>query len=395
MILNMTKAAMKRSSIASLISLLTFGTSLIATESAQARKFPLYNLSILLPLPEREFDEIPGLDASGCAHHFLDQELFAALPSLLQVPNSIEEQYRVNRLVGLRFDLKSEELRLIFQPLYKRSATARPEADDAALHLFLRMPRAKMLEAQRTLAAAYPHLPTDRLGIHPSIKTPLNSGPLKRVLCEATELELFKITFMNVRRGRMIWNFGGFHVLNESSGHPTRGPDVEISNAQGIFLDEGDADMSVQRVARFSGSVTANLLPRVAGGDDMTRLFDIRGQVPVTEVDAIRESVDRIENPLLNNPSTVDCVSCHATESARVLLEDQFHSRASRDVYTLPTGYQLDTSVQRATLRDTANFRAFGYLDGLATINRRVLNDTIEMQLAADIGDVLSEKTAQ
>ncbi len=108
----------------------------------------------------------------------------------------------------------------------------------------------------------------------------------------------------------MIWNFGGFHIISNSRGHRTRGPDVEIPNTQGIFLDEGDSDMSVQRVARPSGSKTANLLPRLAGGEDMTRLFDIRGQVPVNEIEAIRKSVDRIENPLPNTPATVDCFSC-------------------------------------------------------------------------------------
>jgi hypothetical protein len=394
-ILNINENSMKRFSIASILFAVVTCMSLFGTPNSEARKFSLYNLSILLPLPRQSFEELPGLDATGCSHVFLDKELFADLPNLLQVPNSLEEQYRINRLVGLRFDLKSEELRLIFQPLYKRSPESRPEADDAALHLFLRMPKSQMLQAQRTLADAYPNLPLNRLGIHPSLKTVSSSNPLKQLICQASELELFKVTFMNVRRGRMIWNFGGFHVASDSRGIRTRGPDVEISNAQGVFLDEGDSDMSVQRVARFSGSVTANLLPRVAGGDDMTKLFEIRGQVPVSEVATIRESVDRIEHPGLNNPSTVDCVSCHATESARVLLEDQFHSRAGREAYVLPAGYSLDTSVERDTLRNTANFRAFGYLDSLATINRRVLNDTVEMQLAADIFDVLAVDSAQ
>jgi hypothetical protein len=181
----------------------------------------------------------------------------------------LDEQYRIKRLFGLRFDYRSEELRLIFQPLYKRSTITRPEAEDAALHLFLRMPKLQMLQAQRTLA-----------GVYPDIRTPLDAGPLKRLLCQATKLELVKIIFMNVRRRRVIWNFGGFHIINHSLGHRTPGPDVEIPNAQGIFPE-----------------------------------------LPVVKI----------------------CFSCHATESARVFLEVQFHSRASHNAYSLTASYNLAT----------------------------------------------------
>ena len=51
--------------------------------------------------------------------------------------------------------------------------------------------------------------------------------------------------------------------------------------------------------------------------------------------------------------------------------------------------------MDRTTLQNTAKFRALGYLDNLATINRRVLNDTAEMQLAAEIFDVLYVKIDQ
>jgi hypothetical protein len=251
------------------------------------------------------------------------------------------------------------------------------------------MPRARMIAEQEKLLKAYPGLPLNKLGVHPSIRDASSRAPVDSLLCEVAKLELFKATFMNVRGGRMIWNFGGFYVNQAPSGERSRGKDVDIANSKGLFMDEGDADMSVQRVTRFTGSMTAQVLPRVEGGDNMNQLFAVRGSIPVDEIEEIRESIDRIENPMLNTPHTVDCTSCHATESGRIALEDIHDSKPSANAFVLPAGYSIDASVKRESLRNTANFRAFGYMDTEACINRRVLNETVQMQQNGEILSVL------
>ena len=356
---------------------------------AQTTSYPLYNLSILLPLPKKIITDSPGLDTPNCSRPIFEKSLFEEVPELLQAPNSVDEQYRSMRLVGIRFDFRSDELRLVYQPLYKISARHKHRAEDAGLHLFFRMPRTRLIAEQNKLLEAYPRLPLDKLGIHPAITDKTSMAPIEKLLCEVAKEPLFKVTFMNVRGGRMIWNFGGFLIHEEHSGRRLRGQDVVIANSDGLFMDEGDADMSVQRVTRFSGSYQAQVLPRVVRGDNLSALFAVRGSIPVDEIRSIRRSVDRIENPKLNTPQTVDCTSCHATESARIALEDQHNSKPSVEAYALPKGYELDQSINRESLRNTANFRAFGYIDDQACINRRVLNETTDMQQNGEILSVL------
>ncbi len=360
----------------------------LASTPAEARKFPLYNLSILLPLPSA-LEDAMGLAAEGCRRPFLAPDLFAEIPALAPTRAPANTQYRDVRLVGIRFDLKADELRLVFQPLYVRNSPTPARrvflGDDAAIHLFFRMPRADLIAAQRELAVAFPGLAPDKLGVHPGIRGVADRAKLKRLLCDVAARSLFKVTFMNVRGGRILWNFGGFLVDESANGRRFRRDDVVIRNADGIFRDPGDANMSVQQVARLRGGLRAQLRPRVNAGDHMMEIFDATSSLPMASVREIRRAVDRIENPRLNSPDTVDCASCHATESARFAVQRHVPQMpASVDAYPLPAGYSLDESISPEVLANTINFRAFGYLDEAASINRRVLNETVEMQRDAD-----------
>jgi len=348
------------------------------------QQYPLYNLSILLPKPQRELKEAWSLAAESCGGApLLAQNLFADIPALLRVPYSIQEQYEEMRLVGVRFDPQQSETRLVFQPLiwaeWGRDEEKGYWGEDAAIHLFFRTSPEQIVAWQNQMKKDFGRLNPQLLGVHPFFKRGGNMWKLNFVMCDLVRTGAFKVTYMNVRGARVLWNFGGFALKREGDGL-VRGDDVAIPNAEGIFLDDENTGRSVQRVARFAGSPRAGLLPKPVRGDHLMELFltDTAGNLenPVR----VRTVVDRIENPTLNSPQTVDCVSCHAAESSRRWLELKYNSGATDQAYRFDGQYGLDASVSDFASRNTANFRIFGYLDNEAVIARRALNETVQIQ---------------
>lgn len=349
---------------------------------AGANTFSLYNLSILLPLPKQKYEEAWSLKSETCGREILSEDIFAQVPQLVRVPNRVTQQYTEMRLVGLRFDPIAEETRLVFQPLIWAEwgvGEAGFWGEDAAIHLFFKTSKATIWRWQQQLRALTGEQTHRLLGVHPYFRRHGEMEKLDFVVCDLAEIQAFKLTFMNVRGRRVLWAFGGFELHREDE-TLKRGDDVEIPNAEGIFTDKDDAKMSVQRVAKIAGVLRAGLLPKPNRGDHLMATFNVGPGSNVENVPAVRRTLDRIENPELNSPKTVDCVSCHATEFTRNFLERRYDSRGSADEYPLTKEYGIDTSVSEAARINTANFRLFGYLDREAVVSRRVLNETIQTQ---------------
>ncbi len=367
------------------ITLLVLGLCTFASD-VYAKPPAMYHLSMLFPLPESQMDDLPGLELKNCDQEILGFDVYQNIPRLQLTPQTHRDEYESLRLVGLRWDLDENEARLIFQPLRENSdryINRHIFAEDAALHLFLKAPDTQSIPNELSrLQRRFDNLPQTTLGVHPSFEQAAQvKTKLAGVLCRLAHWPMYKATFMTERRGRVMWHFGGFHI-DESSGLRKLGPELELVNTGEKFRDDNNqVSSSNQRIVRGAGRLRANVFPGPIGGDDLGGMFHDGADVfETSKAAATRRIIDRIENPLLNSPKTVDCVSCHAAESARRMSENHYAMGPSEDAFSLPSSYSLDQSVSNLTLENTINFRSFGYYDYDAVISRRVLFESYQFQ---------------
>jgi hypothetical protein len=103
---------------------------------------------------------------------------------------------------------------------------------------------------------------------------------------------------------------------------------------------------------------------------------------------ASSDSIYKIENPRLNSPETIDCVSCHVAQSARLWEQGHFPN-LKLDQSTFQ--YQSTFNLQNGSVsqRSTHLLRAFGYDGAEPAINQRVINES------ANVADTLNALQAR
>ena len=100
-------------------------------------------------------------------------------------------------------------------------------------------------------------------------------------------------------------------------------------------------------------------------------------------------TINRIENPRIHSPSTIDCVHCHITESTRIWAGKVASSmvkeyETTEGLYvkgTLSKNQNL-TNITRSNVHNKS-VRAFGYFQTLPSINQRTINES--SQVAEDM----------
>src|SRR5690606_37362574 len=109
----------------------------------------------------------------------------------------------------------------------------------------------------------------------------------------------------------------------------------------------------------------ASIQPAPQGEDTFSTLVSESrdfGRDRETEVVAGVRSIYRIENPARHNAQTLDCVSCHAAESARVWATRQF-PWLSLELEGAPFRFRsrFDLNNTSPLVGNTQVLRAFGY----------------------------------
>ena len=369
--------------------LLAFSFAL--STSIWAEKIALNQFSMLFPLPAERLEDLPGLEISkdnvfNCSQDFFSREMFRGLPDLVLSPMAPDQNFDRMRLVGLRWDTDNQEARLIFQPLTGHPGNERGQhlrTEDAALHLFFRAPSESVIANElRRLARRFRGNSLTKIGVHSSFtKADEVATRLNGVLCRIAHWNLYKVTFMTERRGRVMWHFGGFDVLDEA-GLRSLGAAVAIPNLPETFEDHHNKIYtSVQRMVRGVNRLRANVHPQATGENQLNDMFNEGSRVFAQQgTEKVRRRIDRLENPHMNSPSTVDCISCHAVESARRVAERDYASTPSEFSLALPTGYGLSSEISILELENTVNLRSFGYFDFEPVISRRVLLESYLFQ---------------
>jgi hypothetical protein len=367
------------------------------------------DVSVLLPLAtsSAEFSTYLSASSAGANGPLFPSALF------MEDEDDGPISYDTLRVVAFRFDpcfahlgpitdptACNDQLRLVFQPLtFTGDATV---ADDAAVHVSYSITRAQLLAAVTEIVAARAQYATTDLGpvaVHPIIASQGLGGPLAQSLlaivakyADGTKVERFTSFFADAGSSggsggsglgpsgsgsgsgvtvstSVFWQFHGFNVVGDAA---TALQIPTLGSTTGISLNVSSPPLE----SLFGESTSsADNIEILASADEATAATPAARQ-------AAFDAALRVENPNKNSPNTIDCLTCHMAEPARVLVgEPMFGMTPLGDA----NAFAADPSIPSADLATTPtlidtdgglNIHAFSYRGASAMINQRVVNET-------------------
>lgn len=379
--------------------------ALIYSSIAFSKSWDLNDVSILMDLPRSgEGDHfLLKPRSSGMKGELLPDEHSETLRFIVvDVYDNPEHDYEALRVVGMRIDpcfIFSDEkvekcspvLRLIWQPLnFEKNTTY-----DAAVHTFYGLTKdefkilASKLKALKMRNESFGiYTDSKPLFTHPALKqsdrrASFNNEIKKIILNFAGNTNLNRITIMKMMTRDLWWQFSGLD----------KNPDGKWSNMAiprlnvGSFIQDFFNDDFFEKIG-----MKGTILPFTKfNDDDLSRI--VRGP-DISEYD--REdlkkamvTINRIENPRIHSPSTLDCVHCHITESTRIWA-NKVASPMVKEYATAENLYVKGiiskkhnlTNITRSKVQNKS-IRAFGYFGNLPSINQRTINES--SQVAEDM----------
>lgn len=320
------------------------------------------DVSFLVPLDQsRSF--LAGSQPGGDGAALLDRALFDQLHALT-VTDEPDALYSALATVGVRLDACFVEgrgertcrpqVRLVLQPVFD-SATG-PTTRDTAVHLFFSSTTKELDDAVRALSLARTHrgvkVEAGIAGSHPGFATNAWVDDVRAVLLPLLRRDrVVRATAMSVHASNEAWIFSGFEV--------TPGTFTEIEIPTLAPAHEGHVTSTGQR-----DQLTITLDPPTVAEAALSNVLEplARQNATPAQVDEGLRAIERIENPALHNPGTIDCAACHVAPTAKWFL-------ANKSSLTIE-GAVSDT------YGDSRNLRAFGYFFQAAAISPRVARET-------------------
>lgn len=328
------------------------------------------------PLPTSADLEARGfIVASTVAEHgvVFPREVFDATPALTRVdePDLI---YANLTVVGARLDPCFQEgvndppceasVRLVLQPILPSPSNAAAlQARDASLHVFYVVEQTSeildAITALATLRVESGAAGAGPLAVSPLLKDPVGRAKVRDVLVGLIGADrLVRVTSMEVHGDNTAWTFAGFAVREIGS----------FNNPDEVFAQHV---LSVGTGGAIDASIDPALLP---GADNYTLLLNDEDALAasLSERQAAFDAAARVENPLLHNPGTLDCVSCHlaATARATALVRDEL--AASPEAY-VNDRYDITPS---AAFTNTQLIHNLGYRFDILALSPRLVNES-------------------
>lgn len=342
------------------------------------------DVSILMPFPESA-DE--GLRAStvGGYGELLPRTVYKNIPVLMF--GEAEKIYQNLRVVGIRLDpcfLKTTspdscqtQVRMTWQPLGK-DFDGHLTFSDAAIHTLYDLPAADF----QTLIAQLENLKSksggkktnETLDVHPLLKSGGMESAYARellslILAQVGGQRLLQTTFMTVTGGETMWTFGGL---------VPKGDRFESLTIPRI-------PRKIQAFANSSADATdfaGGIAPAPQGKDTFNLIITRSDEIRDADEPQVLEgalSAFRVENPRLHSAQTMDCVSCHAAQNARVWSAKQYPAlKIEERGDAIKFKSRFDTTNSSA-VGDTKLLRAFGYSGNIPAISQRTVNETAEV----------------
>lgn len=369
--------------------------------SQQNIKLDLNDVSILLPLPQSdELDLLPQPETTTHFGQLLPKHFVVKyLPMLLQfVDNS--DLYPTLRAIGIRVDpcfteghgpVKcKQQVRIVWQPL--KIESNKTTTVDVTLHSFYELTdlqfknlinnlkNIKETEITPEELAVTNHLP---LQTNPLlIKKGLKSDYYKKILAafykNVGEETLSRITFMSLFANETVWFFGGINIDSKSK-DVTKIIIPRINNGIQQFINDSAPSNAPET---FFGRI----FPAPKDSDNFNDLISDSSKFNITTEDkiiAFTRAAFKFENPNLNNPGTLDCVSCHAAQPVRSWALRNFKNtdwgNLTEVAYTPIRQNNEDLSNLSPLQNQTNILRAFGYFKEFGFVSQRVINETNEV----------------
>jgi hypothetical protein len=309
------------------------------------------------------------------------RDVFDVTPPLTRVdePDVIYDNLTV---VGARVDPCFQEgfddppcelsVRLVLQTVLPSPTDAAVlETRDASIHAFY------VVDEEREILDTIAALATKRVERGLDASGPLDVSPLlqdidgrkavRELLLRVVGGErLVRVTSMEVHGDNTAWTFAGFAV-----------------NEIGTFGDKDEVFAQHVLSVGTRDAIEASVDPEPPPGDDnYFLLLDEEDAAAATleERQAAFDAAARIENPLLHNSLTTDCVSCHlaAPARARALLREPLSP--SPDAY-VSARYDITTS---NAFENSQLIHHLGYRFNILALSPRLVNETAMTAERAD-----------
>jgi hypothetical protein len=343
------------------------------------------DVSILMPLPvDISSNHLWNASVQGSFGELLPRKYFDKLPELDF--DSADETFKKLRVVAVRIDpcfpdtlnpsVCNFQIRLVWQPVAITEAGSITTID-AALHTFYDLNELafkkliKQLEQLKSDAGET--IKNETLSIHPLLKSSGLSGSYAKelfsiLLSELGSSRLSRITFMQLSGSGNVWNFGGFDIVGNGM-KPMLIPRVNTK------IQAFNNNPHTPTYFQNGGAV-----PSPRGKDTFNLLIQNSRNITNADEPEIIESTmsaARVENPKLHNPHTIDCVSCHTAQPARIWAQRQYpwlmlDLRAQQ--FEFSSTFNLKNSSPNP--ERTTVLRAFGYDGDQPAISQRTINET-------------------
>lgn len=358
--------------------------SLFSLSAAQA--WTLNDVSVLLPLPAR--DEIPLLlstQSRGDRGELLPFEVYQNLPRIVVGADPQVVYQEDLRVIGIRIDPCFTErgapegcrhqIRLVWQPVIasgKKSITV-----DAAMHSFYDLSETDWQSLLNRLRPLAGNAPDEGLDVHPRIRQQGLSGQhwaeLKKIVLDfAGAKNLTRVTAMSVDPFGTIWTFSGVDIKNSLM---TR---IQIPRAKHV-VQAFSIDLS--NLSEFRTSLRPSPENAVPWMNLISHSQRALRESPESEIrEALRQSL-RIENPLLEDTASMDCVSCHIAQNVRLWGERHGFSTDwkkdfAADVFVKPEVNLENPSRPPGFIN---RLRAFGYFIDEVSLSQRLIHESAEV----------------
>lgn len=345
----------------------------------------LNDVSYLLPLPKlSELDLSPAPNTIGEKGELLSYYKLTHIQPLLETSTN-RELYPILKMVGVRIDPCFHEglgpvqclkqIRIVWQPVIRvKNGTS---TSDVALHIFYKLTDSEFSQLTKRikkLSTDFPFLPS-QLSVNPILqKEGYNSlyaqelFSIIKQFCGSTNIS--RTTFMALNIGGNVWTFGGYDFTPNGLKVMVV-PRVESANQ---FF----SNSAMQNPTKFQGGMAPE--PK---GESIHLLVKDSSRLSKLTEQQIKDGIKaahRFENPLKHNAGTVDCMSCHLAQAARIntlsrVTQFDLSKVGLNEIYKSPFDLKNASPLQN----QTNILRAFGYFNDKPIVSQRTINESAEV----------------
>jgi len=352
----------------------------------------LNDVTYIMPLPlDAKENRLLKLQSEGAKGVMIPEAMIMQLPQM-DMQHKKDQINAMTRLMTVRIDncfplptpqSCQKQIRMVWQPVIEKDRNI--TTVDAAFHSFYVLTEEEFSALTTDLKnwkkkyqkrESISTVSTDALDIHPYWKHERDES---HALIEfntlitkyAGQQNLTRVTVMVLRRMNDVWGFLGAEVKD---GQLEVGaiPRLEGKTSQMFFNQLNDSK-------QYTGSMMspAPMLP----DSNLAPFIDRATSTAVfTEAEVIGnlQSSFAIENPVLFNPESMDCVNCHIAQSSREWLSAKLPTTIDQSLFSAfkytNANYNLEN--KSTQVFNTAQLRGIGYFGQDLAISQRVINES-------------------